>query len=178
MTSLIESTATRVRSYSVEALIIKAGSICATLGFFAFFFVMYRTAQGYSRTPRLFPSVVLAVGMCLTLGILFRTALDWKFPDFIGTAEESSATKYLKGVESEFSLTDRAKRLSLTGVWIALFFVIARFDVLLGLAVGYIGMMYSLGIRSYKVLGVSTIMLLIFVVIVFLLLVGMSPEVR
>lgn len=161
---------------TLEERLFRYGSVLSALLAFAAFIHLYTVASEFSKTPRIFPMVVILVGLVSAAALLIKEVIvRFLKPDLL-TATDDAVMEHLSGAGSIYALPDRLKRLAIAGAWTAVFFLIATVNVLVALIVSYLGAAYSLGIRDKKTLAVSTATLFLFVFIVFVLLIRMPLD--
>jgi hypothetical protein len=146
------------------------GSIGLSGVFIVLFAGLYVIAGQYQGTADDFPGFILLAGIILSCLLIVRELiLKWSDYDF---AVETGISEYLKGGESQYTITERLKRVSLLGIWTAFFFVLATVNFILAITICYPGTMYTLGVHNYRTLVVSTIAIDLFVFIVFVWVLG------
>lgn len=161
---------------SVEHRLFKYGSFLSAVLALASFVYLYDVASGFSQTPRIFPMVVIQIGLVAAAALVIKEAISrFLKPDLFGAADDR-ILEHLTGSGSIYALPDRVKRLGIVGVWTVCFFLIATVNVLVALVVSYAGAAYSLGIRDKKTLVTSTAALFLFVYVVFVLLIRMPLD--
>lgn len=134
------------------------------------FSILYAVSGSYEGTANDFPRIILAAGILFAVLLIIREiVLEWTDYEF---GVDSGISEYLRGGESQYSPQKRAKRVGVLAVWTAVFFALATLNFILAITVCYPGMLYSLGIRDRKVLIGGTIVIDIFIFIVFVWALG------
>lgn len=158
-----------------ERLFRYGSSLSAVLALVAFAY-LYTVAQTFSRTPRIFPTVVITLGLVAAVALFVKeVVVRFVKPDLF-TGGDDAVMEHLTGAESLFELPERLQRLGIIGAWTTVFFLVATVNVLAALIVSYVGAAYSLGIRDKKTLAASTLTLFLFVYVVFVLLIRMPLD--
>jgi hypothetical protein len=161
----------------IEAFLVDAGSILSAIAALAALVYMHEIATGFSETPRLFPLVILRVGIPLAAALVLKELLTrvWK-PDLLADADDE-VMKHLVGADSQFTIRKRLERLAALGAGTVLFFVVASLNLLLGLLVSYPFLLYALGIRDPKTVAGSTLLLFGFVYLIFVQIIGLPVDI-
>jgi len=156
-----------------EAFLVDAGSIFSAIAALAALVYMHGIAMEFSETPRLFPLVIIRVGIPLAAALVVKELLTrlWK-PDLLAGADDE-VMKHLVGGDSQFTITKRVERLATLGAGTVLFFLVASLNLLLGIVVSYPFLLYALGVRDPKTLVTSTLLLFGFVYLIFVQIIGL-----
>jgi hypothetical protein len=173
---LIDDVATWGRE-EIEAFLIDAGSILASIAALAMLVYMHGMATALPETPRLFPLAIIRAGIVLAAALVVKELITraWK-PDLLTDADDE-VMKHLVGAESQFTIKKRIKRLAALGTGTVLFFFAASLNLLLGIVVSYPVLLYLLGVRDVKTLVGSTLVLFGFVYIIFVQVIGLPVDV-
>lgn len=159
----------RVRS--IESQLFRYGSVLSAVLALGSLLYLRDLSAGFSRTPRIFPSVVIHVGIIAAIGLVVKEVIVHFVKPGLLASTDDDVLKHLTGATSVFTLPVRVKRLTIMGLWTALFFALGTLNVLLAVVICYAGAAYSLGIRDWKTLALSSVTLFAFVYVVFGLLI-------
>ncbi|QCC48460.1 hypothetical protein DV707_12735 [Halobellus limi] len=155
------------RSQSVESQLFRYGSVLSAALALGVLLYLRELSTAFSRTPRIFPSVVIHIGIVAAVGLVVKEVITRLVkPDLLASTDDE-VMRHLIGSASAFPLPVRVKRLVMMGLWTAVFFAFGTFNVLLAVVFCYVGAAYSLGVRDPKRLGLSTVTLFAFVYVVF-----------
>lgn len=161
---------------SIEERLFRVGSVLSAVLALAAFVYLYTVAETFSRTPRIFPMVVIQLGLVAAVALVVKeVVVRFVKPDLFDEGDDA-VMEHLTGAGSLYALPDRVKRLGIVGAWTVVFFLVATVNVLAALVVSYVGAAYSLGIRDKRTLAASTITLFLFVYVVFVLLIRMPLD--
>lgn len=128
----------------------------------------YDMARGFSGRASELPTLIFQVGIVISsLLLFFQTIVPKYFPRL--QSGGSDRAEYLKGGESRFTFRQRLIRFGVFVAGVVVFFAIASWNFLAAMVVTYPGMVYSLDVRDPKTLIASTVVLVSFVYVVFIL---------
>lgn len=159
------------QSRSIESQLFRYGSVISAVLGLGILLYLRELSAAFSRTPRIFPSVVIHIGIVAAVGLVVKEVSTRLVKPDLLAATDDEVMEHLTGSTSTFTLSVRIKRLTIMGLWTALFFVLGTVNVLLAVVICYAGAAYSLGIRDRKTLILSTAALFTFAYVVFGLLI-------
>ncbi|WP_144902123.1 hypothetical protein [Halobellus captivus] len=163
----MSTTTDKRRSEAVESRLFRYGSVVSAIVSLGVLLYLRELSMAFSRTPRIFPSVVIHIGIVAAAGLVIKEVSTRLLkPDLLASTDDE-VMKHLTGAASSFTLPERIKRLAMMGLWTAVFFALGSFNILLAVIPCYIGAAYSLGVRDRKTLLLSTVTLFAFVYVVF-----------
>lgn len=169
----------RVRDWDetdIERRIIDIGSVASALFLLGALVYLHSLAMEFGDTPRIFPLIVIRAGIVIAALLVFKEVVTRFVKPDLFEPEDDEVTKHLTGERSQFSIPVRAKRLSVVALLVIGFFTVATVNVLLAIAVCYPATLYLLGTRDSKQIVVSSLLLLVFVYLVFVLFIQMPLD--
>lgn len=164
-------TTDNLQSWSIESQLFRYGSVLSAVLTLGGLLYLRELSGAFGRTPRIFPSVVIHIGIVAALGLVVKEVSTRLVKPNLLTATDDEVMRHLTGSVSAFTLPVRVKRLAIMGLWTFLFFTLGTVNVLLAVIPCYAGAAYSLGVRDRKTLVLSTSALFAFVYVVFGLLI-------
>lgn len=160
----------------IERWVLDIAALAAAIVIFASLAYLYVITQEISPTPRLFPSIIIAVGLPVAALLVVKEAVTRFIKPDLFVSEPDEVLKHLTGERSRFSIKVRLVRLAVIGTMIVLFFGLAVVNVLVSIVVCYPLALLMLGERDPKRIGLSSLALIAFVFFVFILLIDMPLD--
>ena len=156
-----------------ERRVLSFGSIISAFVVLGGLLYLHAVAMDIGTTPRIFPLIVIRIGIVIAALLVLKELVTRVIMPNLLVPTEDEVTKHLTGEQSQFSIPVRAYRLLVVAAMIAAFFLLANVSVLVSILVCYPATVYALGVRDVKRIVLSTVVVVTFVFVVFVVIIQM-----